>query len=252
MEQLDAFYSECLGFPFKKAKSDKAQVVASERRLRNEEGYGAAFPFWMLYSEKRYIISVRPDLLDLVSALVRSESDAKALFNEDGGIIVESWCRSVLPKDGTKKLRRIYSLEYYVDREHFRPFNLPACRRLTLDDFRLIEEMSETSDFGCSDECIKDGTAYGVFADGKLVARSTTIRTPEATSKYNLVWMGVETLMEYRRRGYAKAVISGTTETLLSRGQTPVYDHAVWNVASENTAKSLGYQLYGETLRWQY
>ena len=83
MEQLDAFYSECLGFPVEEAKSGGVQVVASERRLRNEEGYGATFPFWMLCSEDRYIISVRPDLLDIVSALVRSESDAKALFNED-------------------------------------------------------------------------------------------------------------------------------------------------------------------------
>jgi len=252
MEQLDAFYSECLGFSAEKAKSGKTQVFASERRLKNEEGYGVTFPFWMLYSENRYIISIRPDLLDLVSALVRSESDARALFNEDGGIVVESWCRSVLPKDDAKKLRRIHSLEHYVDKEYFRPFNIPECRRLISDDYKLIEKMSEISDFSCPDECIEDGTAFGVFVDEKLVARSTTIPTPKVTGKYHLVWMGVETLAEYRRRGYAKAVVSGTTEALLSRELVPVYNHAVWNIASRNTANSLGYKLYGETLRWQY
>ena len=116
----------------------------------------------------------------------------------------------------------------------------------------FIEEMNKVSDFGCPIESIQDGTAFGVIVDGKIVSRSSTIPTPNATKKFGLVWLGVETLPEYRRRGYAKAVVSGTTETILSRGQIPVYDHATWNKASENTAKSLGYQFYGESLRWQY
>jgi hypothetical protein len=250
--ELDAFYSECLGFPVKNVKSGKVRVVDSERRLKHEEGYGIIFPFLMLHSEGRYIISVRPDLLDLVSALVRNESDAQMLFKEDVGVVVESWCRSVLPINTANKLKRSHSFELYVDREHFRSFNLLECRRINTDDNELMEEMNKESDFWCPEECIQDGTAFGVVVDGKLVARSNTIITPEATRKYKLVWMGVETLSEYRRRGYAKAVISGTTETLLSRGLTPIYDHATWNIASGNTAKSLGYQFYGETLRWQY
>ncbi|HGJ66129.1 TPA: GNAT family N-acetyltransferase [bacterium] len=252
MERLDSFYSECLGTPVNKIKSGKIKIVSSERRLTREEGYGVIFPFLLLYSSNRCIISVRPDLIDLVSALIHDETDAKMLFNDAGGKIVESLCRSVIPKDFSSRLRSVYSLELFVDRDQFRQYNIPECRRLTKDDHELIDEMNEISDFTCPDECIKDGTAFGVFVDGKIVARSTTIHTPIATQKYNLVWIGVETLPEYRQKGYAKAVVSGTTDALLLRGQTPVYTHAVWNVASGRTAKALGYQLYGELLRWQY
>lgn len=253
MKQLDDFYSECLGFAIRNIKSGKLRVIASERRLINEEGYGIIFPFWMLHSADRYIISVRPDLFDLASTFIRNESDAKTLF-DDGAEVIEIWLKSVLLKDDINKLRKSHSFELFVDREHFKPFNIPECRQLTTDDHALITEMDmdKGSNFGCSDECIRDGTAFGVIINGKIVSRSTTIITPSATNKYNLVWIGVETLPEYRKRGYAKAVVSGTTEILLSKGHVPVYSHADWNIASGNTARSLGYQFYGELLRWQY
>ena len=252
MEKLDAFYSECLGYPLVKAKSGEVRIASSEHRLCQGEGYGIIFPLLLLHSNCHYILSVRPDLLESVSAIVRGASDAETLFKDDARIIIESWCRDIIPNEVMKKLRWSQSFTHYVDEEHFHPFNVHGCKRLTPEDCDLIKEMDKVSDFGCPIESIQDGTAFGVIIDGKIVSRSSTIPTPNATKKFGLVWLGVETLPEYRLRGYAKAVISGATETILSRGQTPVYDHATWNKASENTAKSLGYQFYGESLRWQY
>lgn len=252
MERLDAFYSECLGYPLAKVKSGRIRVVPSEHRLCQGEGYGVIFPLLLLHSSCRYILSVRPDLLEIVSAVVRDASDAEALFREDALTIIESWCRDIIPDEDIKRLRWSHSLTHYVDKEHFRPFTVPGCKRLRSEDCNLIEEMSQRSDFGCPEENIQDGIAFGVIIDDKLISRSSAIPTPVATKKFGLVWLGVETLPEYRRRGYAKAVVSGTTDTILSREQTPVYDHATWNKASGNTAKALGYQLYGEILRWQY
>ena len=252
MERLDAFYSDCLGYPLAKVKSGKVRIVPSEHRLCQEEGYGIIFPLLLLHSNCRYILSVRPDLLEIVSAIVWDVSDAEALFREDALPIIESWCRDIISDEDMKRLRWSHSLTHYVDKEHFHPFTVHGCKRLKLEDCNLIEEMSQSSDFGCPKESIQDGTAFGVIIDDKLVSRSSTIPTPNTTKKFGLVWLGVETLPEYRHREYAKAVVSGTTETILSRGQTPIYDHATWNKASENTSKTVGYQLYGEILRWQY
>jgi len=252
VENLDAFYSETLNCMMASIKPGEVRIVLSERRLIREEGYGVIFPFFLLYSGCRSVISVRPDLVEPVSEIVHNISDALALFrNTEALSIVEFWCKDVISTETAGGPKWSHSFVYYADFEHFRPFTVPECRRLNPDDHDLIEEMNQISEFGCPEESIQDGTAFGVIIDGKLVACSSTIPTPNATGKYGLVWIGVETLPEYRRRGYAKAVVSGTTDTILSREQTPVYGHATWNKASENTAKALGYQLYGEVLRWQ-
>jgi hypothetical protein len=252
VERLDAFYSDSLNCVMASIKSGEVRIVLSERRLIREEGYGVVFPFFLLHSGCRSVISVRPDLVEPVSEIVHDISDALALFkNTDALSIVEFWCKDVICTETAGGPKWSHNFVYYVDSEHFRPFTIPECRRLNPDDHDLIEEMNQISEFGCPEESIKDGTAFGVIVDGKLVARSSTTPTPNATAKYGLVWISVETLPEYRHRGYAKAVVSGTTETILSRGQIPVSVYATWNKASENTLKSLGYQLYGEVLRWQ-
>lgn len=252
MERLDAFYSECLDYHLKDVQFGEFRIVSSDRRLHYEEGYGIIFPFLLLCSSNRYVISARPDMYELVSAFIQDVSDAEAIFTENGIKAIGSLYQSTLPDDISSRLRWSHSLTHYVDKEHFKPFTVAERRQLTYADQGLIDEMNKISEFMCPDECIQDGTAFGVVVDGKLVSRSTTIITPLSTAKYDLVWIGVETLPEYRHNGYAKAAVSGTTEIVLSRGQTPVYDHATWNIASEKTAKSLGYQFYGEILRLQH
>ena len=165
---------------------------------------------------------------------------------------IEEVLREVLPEDMLERLRRSNSFGYYATQERFHPFTVPGCRRLTLADRPLNEEMNRVGVYGCPEESVRDGTAFGVIADGKLAARSTVVPTPEMTARYKLAWPGVETLPDYRRRGYAKAVVTGTTETLLARGITPAYDCAVANVASASTARSVGYRLYSERLTWRY
>ena len=251
-ERLDAFYSEVLGCPVTDIAPGEIHVVASERRLRREEGYGVIVPFWLLLTRGRCVISVRPELAEPVQAIVRDAPDAKALFGAEYAGPIEEVCRTVLPADVVERLRNSHSLGFYVDQEHFRPFTVSGCRRLMTEDRELIAEMNRVSVFGCPDESVQDGTAFGVITDGKLVARSSVVPTPEATGKYVLAWPGVETLSDYRRRGYAKAVVSGTTETLLAQGITPAYDCAITNVGSESTARSLGYRLYSEKLSWRY
>jgi predicted GNAT family acetyltransferase len=157
-----------------------------------------------------------------------------------------------VPDNIAERLRPSRSYGFYLDKEHFQPVTVPECRRVTEADQDLIQEMTGSSNYGCPEESLRDGTAFGVVVDGKLVSLASVVPTPEATSNYRLAWPGVETVPEYRRRGYGKAVVSAVTETLLSRDITPVYSCSVTNIASAKTAKSVGYQLYGEKLQWRY
>lgn len=250
--RLDNFHTQAMGYPLSQAEPGEIHVVTSERRLQREEGYGLVFAFWMLFSYDRCVISVRPDLKESIEKIVRDASDAKKLFTAEYKTRIDETCRSILPGNIAGRLRQSQSYGFYVNKEHFRPFAVPGCRRLTEDDRELIQVMAGSNIYFCPEESLQDGTAFGVIKDGKLVSFASVVPTPEATSRYGLSWPGVETLPEYRRRGYAKAVVSGVTETLLARGIIPAYSCSVTNIASANTAQSVGYQLYGERLQWRY
>jgi len=58
----------------------------------------------------------------------------------------------------------------------------------------------------------------------------------------------VYTVPEYRRRGFAKVVVSACTADVLARGRILTYNAEVENVASLRTCMSLGYHPYGESL----
>ena len=183
---------------------------------------------------------------------MRDAADARELFTENYRNRIDKVCRAIVPDDIAERSRQSHSYGFYTDVKHFRPFAVPGCSRLSQDDQRLIQEMMKSSIYCCPEESLRDGTAFAVIKDGKLVSLASVVPTPDATSKYRLSWPGVETLPEYRRQGYAKGVVSGVTQTLLSRDITPVYGCSVTNVASGTTARSLGYQSYGEELQWRY
>jgi len=60
----------------------------------------------------------------------------------------------------------------------------------------------------------------------------------------------VETLPEYRGRGFAPRVLSAWARAVGERGGLPLYSAAWDDVASQAVARRLGLVLYGEDLQW--
>ena len=57
---------------------------------------------------------------------------------------------------------------------------------------------------------------------------------------------GVETLPEFRGRGYASAVVAGWAEAVQQSGRRPFYSTSWDNLASQGVANKLGLVLFGE------
>ncbi len=66
-------------------------------------------------------------------------ADAKKLFTEDYRKRIDEVCRAMVPDDIAERLRPSQSYCFYVGEEHFRPFTVLGCRRLTEDDRGLIQ-----------------------------------------------------------------------------------------------------------------
>lgn len=75
---------------------------------------------------------------------------------------------------------------------------------------------------------------YAVHIAGQIVASCESAREDDAAAE---AW--VQTVPEFRRRGYARQVTAAWAHDLLQLGKTPFYSHSVDNLASQGVARSL-------------
>jgi RimJ/RimL family protein N-acetyltransferase len=79
-----------------------------------------------------------------------------------------------------------------------------------------------------------------IVADGRLASLCCSARnTPIAAEA------GVDTLEEFRGRGYAPAVVSAWARAVREEGRIPLYSTSWDNLASRSVARKLGLVLYG-------
>ena len=98
-------------------------------------------------------------------------------------------------------------------------------------------EQSFSGDWEVSD-------AFGYVLDGKLVSVAQL-----QTSSKEFAWeFGVDTLPEFRCRGFATEVSRAATAFVLKRDQIPWYYYDHYNRASSRIPQKLGYFLYMEGL----
>ncbi|HEY7347059.1 MAG TPA: GNAT family N-acetyltransferase [Ktedonobacterales bacterium] len=82
----------------------------------------------------------------------------------------------------------------------------------------------------------RNAPCIGVLIDGRLVSIAHSSRqTPSACE------LGVNTLPEARRRGYAAAATTLWTAIVQQKGLVPIYSAFAWNTASLHLAQAVGY-----------
>ena len=83
----------------------------------------------------------------------------------------------------------------------------------------------------------------GYLKNGKLVSVCDTPDMPYMQDK--IQHTGIETLVEERKKGYAKCVTALATHNMLENGICPQWECDINNKPSINLAKSIGYKEYG-------
>ena len=79
-----------------------------------------------------------------------------------------------------------------------------------------------------------------IVEEGRAVSVCRSVRITPAAHE-----AGVETLPDYRGKGYAKDVVAGWARAVRSLGATPLYGTTWENTASQAVAKKLGLATYG-------
>jgi len=107
-------------------------------------------------------------------------------------------------------------------------------RPLTTDDTDLIDAFeAESAPYFLNPRATP---CIGVIVNGRLVSTAHSSRqTPSACE------LGINTLPEARRRGYAAAATIFWTAIVQQKGLVPIYSAFAWNTASLQLAQATGY-----------
>ncbi|MBO6020125.1 MAG: GNAT family N-acetyltransferase [Clostridia bacterium] len=118
---------------------------------------------------------------------------------------------------------------------------LPGGRLLTAED-----EKNNRTTFDLA-ETVADGRlCFGQIEGGRVVSVAVTHASPDEREPGGTLEIGVETIPEARRRGYAASSLAGLTGAILSAGLIPEYRCTCSNVASAKVARVAGYRQIGE------
>jgi predicted GNAT family acetyltransferase len=113
----------------------------------------------------------------------------------------------------------------------------------------------KTDNQNCSDyswvkeyflKLVSNNYSHGIIVDEKLV--SVTDAPDMPYMKEYVQEIGINTLKEYRGKGYARAVCLSCIKELLSRNICPIWSTGIDNIASDKLARSVGFERLADIL----
>ncbi|HEX8032978.1 MAG TPA: GNAT family N-acetyltransferase [Ktedonobacterales bacterium] len=107
-------------------------------------------------------------------------------------------------------------------------------RRLTGDDRELLSRLTQYVDYYLGEEC---APVFIVVEDGRIVCMAHSSRRREHACE-----LGIDTLLDARRRGYALAATVLWAEAVAAEGREPFYSALAENSASLALAHAAGYR----------
>ena len=96
------------------------------------------------------------------------------------------------------------------------------------------------------DEMVEDGGTFCVHFDGKIVSAADSPGMPYMQDEVQEI--GIATLPEYRRRGFALDACTAAAKRHISAGKCPAWSAAWSNAASHALAEKVGFVKYADAV----
>ena len=236
------YYSKWLGVSPGMMTTKGVLFIESSERDNQQTGYPHIFDVYAYVKNNLIIISYSRRLADKIEEIkkkVNSSMTAKEVVNaieESFNVHLERHIKFYYDKlpgyIGNTKVVKLCHNDYPEYLKFYKTQN-PNSKA---DDW--LEEYFY-------DIC-KSGLAFGSFQDNKLVSVTDAPDMPYIKNKVQEV--GINTLSEYRGKGYAKAVTLECIKSIIEKGKCPQWSCAATNTSSEKLAYSVGFRKLADVI----
>jgi hypothetical protein len=236
---VDRYVGTSMDVDFSALLPGHVEVVESSRRLRREQSYGFIHAMrWIWLADGRSAASVPPGAGSMVSEILENVHEQNRILDSDLAGQLRGPIDDALHSAGLKKTdRMLWALIFACNASLLCRHGHGDCRRLTDESIPPAEGLR------LPDHCFPDGIVYGVVVDARVVSIAFAHRS--GIMEDQVVDVGVETAPAYRRRGYAKTVVSAVVEHIAQVGGEARYACSPENHVSAATARSAGFVPYG-------
>ena len=228
------YYANWLGVSCNVMYQDGIHLIKSSQRDVCQIGYPTKFDLYVFVQNERIIISYYDKTENHLDALL---NDIKAGDKPEDIINIIKDAYGVMPNKNIKFV--------FDHLEH----NNTLVKELTINDYPLYLKLFISNNpqckntdwlYGYFQKTINKQCSYGIVIDDLLVAATDAPDMPYMEGEVQEI--GINTLSEYRNKGYTKAICIAAINSLLKQNICPLWSTTTGNIASERLAYSIGFK----------
>jgi hypothetical protein len=247
---VDQLTGIALGADLAPLESGTTHVVACTHRLTRERSYSFLHALWWVWlADGRSAVSVPPGVQDGILGAVASVTTADEMLSPSTARRLRTIVDDGLRAHGLGATDRVIrSLWFACNRDLLRTHRHGKLVRIVDDCTPAAPgiRMPKHCFPGAEGPSDPGGIVYGVEAEGRIASVAYAHRSGILEDK--VADLAVETAEPYRRRGYAQTAVSAVVGVLAAAGGEARYACAPDNLASQSTARSVGFVPYATVL----
>lgn len=244
--KYNTYFEAWLNISAKEVYQAKGIIISSDkRRLRKPDSWLMFLPICAFETRDALIISCIPqweaELRDITKnasisqalKIIKLFSNKKALHNDRFKFYGINKLNGEIDSAKAQALKKTQYEEFAA---YYRKVHPGVAQLVDPNDWMLSE----------FDDITKKKIHYCVFIENEIVSATGSENMPNAPK--GLIQIGVDTLREHRRKGYASAACAAFIKDKTEQGKFPVWTCELNNLPSEMLAKKLGFQHLGNEM----
>ncbi|MDD2268864.1 MAG: GNAT family N-acetyltransferase [Eubacteriales bacterium] len=234
------YYSKWLGINKTLCDVDGIEFIYSPERNLTQFGYSQPFDIYCFYQTNRIIVSYgekAKEKIEIFKGKLNSHTSVDELKKE----IIDVY--GVIPH---------HNIKFFFNSL---PRENKIARTLTLDDYNPYRDFFKKCNPSCGNtdwvqdyfcEMISDRVCVGVFVEGMIVSCTDSPGMPYMQDQVQEI--GVNTLSDYRGKGYASAACILCAKNIIDNGKCPLWSTDTNNTVSERLAYKVGFIRFADVL----